>query len=316
MAGWSRTSGSEITPETIRRRRRWWRATCNCLQEAKAEIDTYGPNPGLIGSDIPAESGRAIQLLQAAGIAELGSFMTAYRGWKLRVYRKTWNAIQEIWQAPRWIRVTDDENLAQFIQVNGWQLDPETGKPQVLNQLAALDVDIIIDEGPDSVSTMADTFDTVLALSKGGAQVPPEMIIELSPLPSITKQRIMQQIAAAQQPKPMDQMAMQLQMQLLQAQIQQLQSQAGLNQAKGQQALAEAQTAGVEAQATLMEAQRGPAQQVDTAADLAKARLDQAKAARDRSQDPGRRACPCGREPPPPPPAGLFEVNHGQGARA
>ena len=53
------------------------------LQEAKAEIDTYGPNPGLIGTDIPAESGRAIQLLQAAGIAELGTYILAYRHWKL-----------------------------------------------------------------------------------------------------------------------------------------------------------------------------------------------------------------------------------------
>src|SRR4029077_12314555 len=174
------------------------------LTEAKAEIDTYGPNPGLIGSDIPADSGRAIQLLQAAGIAELGSFMTAYRNWKLRVYRKTWNTVQTVWQAPRWIRVTDDENLAQFVQVNGWETDPETGRPIVLNQLAGLDVDIVIDESQDSVTSMADTFDTLVALGKGGAQIPPEMFIELSPLPSSTKHRFMQQIQMAQQPKPMD----------------------------------------------------------------------------------------------------------------
>jgi hypothetical protein len=115
--------------------------------EAKAEIDTFGPNPGLIGTDIPAESGRAIQLLQAAGIAELGSFIIAYRAWKLRVYRKSWNAAQQLWRSERWIRVTDDDNLQQFVQVNGWQRD-ENGFPQVLNQLASLDVDIILDEAP------------------------------------------------------------------------------------------------------------------------------------------------------------------------
>ena len=35
------------------------------LAEAKTEIDTYGPNPGLIGTEVDPSSGRAIQL--AAG---------------------------------------------------------------------------------------------------------------------------------------------------------------------------------------------------------------------------------------------------------
>jgi hypothetical protein len=267
------------------------------LAEAKAEIDTYGPNPGLIGTEIPADSGRAIQLLQAAGIAELGTFMTAYKQWKLRVYRKTWNACQQVWEAPRWIRVTDDENLSQFVEVNGWQKDELTGQVQVIHQLSALDVDIVIDEGNDYVTSMADTFDTLVALGKGGAQVPPEMFIELSPLPSSTKQRIMQQIAVAQQPKPMDQMAMQLQLGLLQAQIGDLQSKATLNQAK--------------AQAEVIDAQRGPPTQVDTPADLAKANLDAAKAREiDHKINVGAHL-PKIEQPqaPEPPEPGLFEVN-------
>jgi hypothetical protein len=263
----------------------------NLLQEAKAEIDTYGPNPGLVGTEIPADSGRAIQLLQAAGIAELGAYMQSYRAWKLRVYRKTWCAVQQIWKAPRWVRVTDDENLSQFIQVNGWQQDPQTGMVQVLNQLAALDVDIIIEEGPDTVNTMADTFDTLVALGKGGAQVPPEMFIELSPLPSSTKQRILQSIAAAQQPKPIDQQAMMLQLQLIQAQIQDLQSKAQLNMAKAQEALTPEQG--------------GPGQQIDTAADTAKATLDLAKAHEIEAKiEAGAHLPQPEREQP-----GLFEVN-------
>ena len=307
--GWvTKNPGKEVIPEDTAAQA-VVEGNLQLLQEAKAEIDTYGPNPGLISVDIPADSGRAIQLLQAAGIAELGTFMSAYKQWKLRVYRKTWNTVQKLWEAPRWIRVTDDENLAQFVQVNGWEKDPVTGQVQVLNQLAALDVDILIEEGPDSITTMADTFDTLIAMGKGGGQVPPEMLIELSPLPSSVKQRILQQLAVAQQPKPMDQQAMMLQLQLLQAQVTELQSKAMLNQSK-------AQAEGVKAQADVIKAQQQPPQQIDTPADLAKANLDSAKAREiDHKIEVGAHL-PKVEQPQAPeqPEPGLFEVNQAKAA--
>jgi hypothetical protein len=233
------------------------------LQEAKAEIDTYGPNPGLVGTEIPAESGRAIQLLQAAGIAELGGFVLAWKNWKLRCYRKTWNTIQKYWTSERFVRVTDDDNLAQFIQVNGWEQDPQTGQVLPLNHLAALDVDILIGEdNTDGVDMQADTLETLVAMAKGGIQIPPAAIIELSPLPSSVKQRVLMEIAKASQPSPIQQQEMMLKLQGMEAQIAELQSKAMLNQAK---AAAEGVPDGQ--------------QQVDTPADLAKARLDMAKAA-------------------------------------
>jgi hypothetical protein len=238
------------------------------LEDAKAEIDTYGPNPGLIGTDIPAESGRAIQLLQAAGIAELGGFVLAWRNWKLRVYRKTWNTVQKYWTSDRWIRVTDDDNLAQFLQVNGWQQDEVTGQVVAINQLASMDVDIIIDEGGDALNAQADTLETLVLLAKGGIQVPPSAIVELSPLPSSVKQRVLMELAKASQPQPIQQQEIMLKMQGMEAQIQELQSKAQLNMANAAKAQAEAAVAG----------QEGPQQQIDTPADLAKARLDLAKA--------------------------------------
>ena len=185
-----------------------------------------------------------------------------------------------------------------------------TGQVSILNQLSALDVDIVLDEGSDTVTSMADTFDTLVALGKGGAQVPPEMFIELSPLPSSTKQRIMQQIAVAQQPKPMDQMAMQLQLGLLQAQIGDLQSKAVLNQAK-------AQGEGIKAQAEMIDAQRGPPTQVDTPADLAKANLDVAKADEIKHKISVGAHLPQVEQPKPPPPPepGLFELNAAKARR-
>ena len=188
------------------------KANFEMLTEAKNEIDSYGPNPSLIGTTVDPSSGRAIQLLQAAGIAEMGNYMVSFRHWKLRCYRKTWCAVQKHWAAPRWIRVSDDKELEQFVQINGWERDPQTGFPVVINKLAALDVDIIIDESDDTINVMADTFDLIAGLAKSGMQVPPEMIIELSPLPTKVKQTLTQQLKQTTE-GPMQQQAIQLKLQ-------------------------------------------------------------------------------------------------------
>lgn len=191
------------------------------LQEAKAELENFGPNPALIGegAGVAGSSGRAIALLQQAGIAELGPFILRYRGWKLRVYRAVWSAVQQHWQAERWIRVTDDEELGEFLQVNGMEVDPETGMPVLVNALGNLDVDIILDEGPDQVNSMADAYDTLIALSQRGTPIPPEIILELSSLPSSVKQRLLRKIEEAQAPNPMAQQGAQLELEGKAAQV-------------------------------------------------------------------------------------------------
>ena len=168
------------------------------LQEAKNEIENFGPNPALIGQGIEGSSGRAISLLQQAGIAELGPYIIAYRTWKMRVYRAIWNIVCRFWTAERWIRVTDDEGVAQFIQINGLTTD-QYGQPAIANHLGSLDVDIIIDEGPDNINMMADAYDTLIALVRGGQQIPPNVLIELAPLQNSVKQKLLKQMEAAAQ---------------------------------------------------------------------------------------------------------------------
>jgi predicted DNA-binding protein (UPF0251 family) len=178
-----------------------------------AEIENFGPNPALIGQGIENKSGRAIALLQQAGMAELGPYILAYKGWKLRVYRALWNCVQQFWQAERWIRVTDDENMAQFVQINGMQVDPMTGKPQLFNELGAMDVDIILDEGEDTISTMADTYAMLQQvvpsiapmLTPPMAQEVMKLVIESSGLPADVKKSFRDTAQkAAQQPPPPD----------------------------------------------------------------------------------------------------------------
>jgi hypothetical protein len=181
-----------------------WTAQINLLEESKNELENFGPNPALLGElNDKNHSGRAISLLQQAGIAELGPFIIAYRNWKLRVYRAIWNVVQQTWTAERYIRVTDENDIAQFIQLNGLKIDPATGHPTIVNALGSLDVDIILDEGPDTMNVMQDTYDTLSALAQNGAQVPPDVLIELSSLPQSTKKKVLDRLQQASQPNPL-----------------------------------------------------------------------------------------------------------------
>jgi hypothetical protein len=172
------------------------------LQEAKNEIENFGPNPALIGQGLEDSSGRAIQLLQQAGIAELGPYLSAYKNWKIRVYRDIWNIIQRYWTSQRWIRVTDDQNVAQFFQINKLQVD-QYGRPAIVNNVGSLDVDIIIDEGPDAVNMQGDSMMVLQSLGPQFAQNFPDIAIELSPLPNSVKKPMLDKIQAKQnQPPP------------------------------------------------------------------------------------------------------------------
>lgn len=217
-----------------------------------AEIENFGPNPALIGQGIESKSGRAIALLQQAGMAELGPYILAFRGWKLRVYRAIYFAIQRHWRAERWIRVTDDEGLAQYVQINGLQIDPRTGMPAMVNAIGQMDVDIILDEAPDAVTMQGQSFEVLQALGPTFVERFPEIAVELSPLDSATKKKIKDKTEqAAQAAQPQQQLAMAGE----QAKVRQTQADAELKQAQTAKTLAEAQLAPLQA---LMDGQPMP----------------------------------------------------------
>jgi hypothetical protein len=142
--------------------------------------------------------------LQQAGMAELGPYLSAYKNWKIRVYRCIWNIITEHWKAERWIRVTDDQNVAQFFQINKLQVD-QYGHPAIVNAIGSMDVDFIIDEGPDAVNMQADSMMILQSLGPQFAQQFPDIALELSPLPNSIKKPMIDKITAKQnQPPPPD----------------------------------------------------------------------------------------------------------------
>ena len=192
------------------------------MRDAAQEIENFGPNPALAGGGdggglAAGSSGRAIALLQQAGIAELGPYMLNLRAWKMRVYRSLFNSVQKYWNNERWIRVTDAEGQPQFVKINEIiAVDPVTGMPMLRNAVGELDVDIILDEGPDTVTLMQDTYDAISQalpavapmLSPGKAAAVMDVLIETIPLPADVKKKFRDAgEQEAQQPDPKQQEA-------------------------------------------------------------------------------------------------------------
>jgi hypothetical protein len=189
-------------------------------KDAKDEIDGFGPNHQLIQQFGQNVSGRAASALQQAGLAELGPFLKNFRMWKLQRYEAAWCAAQRYWTSDRMLRVSGDQKVAQFMQINGVQLN-EYGLPMLVNMLGNIDVEIKVDEGPDTETVMGDVFDLLMALAQNNVPVPPQVIIEASALPLSEKQKLTQMIMT---PDPAKQQAEQLQLQGAQATIQKTQA--------------------------------------------------------------------------------------------
>jgi len=205
------------------------------LQGAVDEIENFGPNPALLGSQgVGDASGRAIQLLQQAGIAELGPFIVRLRSWGLRCYRQTWNLLQQYWTTQRYIRISGNPKQVEFIAINAPHGVDEYGQPVIANAIGELDVDIILDEGPDTVTLQQDVLQQITALAGSGVAIPPQAIIEMSDLPPEKKEHLLHLM----QPDPAMGQMQQFQMQ---AEMQKLQLQGQAQQMQAEQAAIQAQ---------------------------------------------------------------------------
>lgn len=211
------------------------------LQEAKAEIDTQGPNAGLQGRGTEDQSGRAIIAQQQAGMAEENDLFDTHNDWKLRIYRAMWFRCKQFWTEPKFIRVTDNENAFKFIHLNQMQpvVDPMTGQPQMGEdgqpvmqpvpgtQLAEMDADIILQPAPDSITLQHEEFTQLADMAKSGVPIPPDVLLEASQIRDKAKlaKRMQEEMGAqaklaqaAQQIEEMKKVMAQMQQQLAKAQ--------------------------------------------------------------------------------------------------
>jgi hypothetical protein len=186
-------------------------AQFNLLTEAKMEIDAVGANAATQGKDKSVQSGVALRERQNAGTTEVGPMFDRLRHFQYRVFRKVYNRIRQYWKDEMWIRVTDDENNLRWVGLNkpltrGEQalqqaqsqgLPPEQlaqlqaqiaadpSMQQVVateNEMADLDVDIIVSEVPDVLTAQIEDFQVLGEMIKSGFPMPPMAVIEASPL--------------------------------------------------------------------------------------------------------------------------------------
>lgn len=194
-------------------------ANLQLLQEAKAEIDLQGPNAALGGKNEREMSGRAILAQQQGGMTELASYLDSIRVLSMSVYRSIWCRIRQCWKEERWVRVTDNDQNVRFVGMNkpvtnlqmaanamGITKDNlpqmQAEQPDAVaelqrlgmepdamavshrdNDVAELDVDILVDEGIDSPTIAAEEFESLLKMAGTGVvQIPPDVLIQASSL--------------------------------------------------------------------------------------------------------------------------------------
>lgn len=249
-------------------------ANLNLLQEAKAEIDLQGPNAALGGKNEAAMSGRALLAQQQGGMVELATYLDTIRVLSIQVYRSVWGRVRQAWNEERWIRVTDNENNLKFVGLNRpvtaiQDMAQELGitkenlpqmqqqAPEVVqelqmiaqspmaqqvvrieNNVAELDVDILVDEGIDTPTIAAEEFDAMLKLAGTGVVAfPPDVLIEASSLRN--KEKLLDMLK--QPPSEEQMMAGQLQMAAAQADVEKVQSETAENMAQTQKIMADIQ---------------------------------------------------------------------------
>ncbi|MBO6549111.1 MAG: hypothetical protein JJ964_05770 [Rhizobiales bacterium] len=241
------------------------------MQFELSQMDRSGPNNALIGRGTESQSGVAIQEQKSSGITELSWDMQQFRDWRLRCYRKIFNCQKQYWTKERFIRVTDINGAAEFIGLNQPEVNEhglpaldELGQPILKNNVAELDVDIILDEGPDTLTVQQEDFrilgELMPFLKENGQQIPAKVLFRASPIRN--KQEIIDALEqqdkenALKGPDPIAMKQMQLAQAEMQAKIEEIASQIELNQAKAVREYKQAEKIDFERDAKEFEIQR------------------------------------------------------------
>lgn len=219
------------------------------LTLAQSDIENLGPNPGLIGQGggVADQSGRAILAQRDSGMTELSPIFERLRDWKLRCYRAIWNRVRQFWTGEKYIRITDNPDAPNFIGINQVGIDPQTGMLQSQNMLAELDVDIILDEGPDTITMQEELLERLAQLGEAAMSPLGKLLIELSNIPQ--KERYLQMFEQAQpEPDPIEQEAQKMELRERNAKVSKIEleaqekaSQIPLNQARAAKEAAQAE---------------------------------------------------------------------------
>lgn len=228
-------------------------AQLNLLQEAKNSIDLKGPNATQMGDKAQgssAASGRAILASQQGGMISLGDLLDNLRHLDRRVFRAIWNRIRQFWNGEKWLRITDDERNIRWVVMNAdpMMMQQMQGDPRIagmIQNVAELDCDIIIDEVPDNIASQ-EQFAQLVELKKFDMnnELPFRALVAASSIKD--KSKMLEEMDKAKEPGEGQMIAQQLQIAGAEAKVAETQASAGLKDAQRQKTLIEAQLAPAE----------------------------------------------------------------------
>lgn len=150
------------------------------LQDSIHMMQNFGPNPSLIGKDNLEASGRAILARQNSGMTEMSPVFERHREFKLKSYKRDWLLVRQFWTQEKWIRATDDDKGFKFLPINQIVFDPQQMRLSKKNDIAKMDIDIIIDEGPDVITQNEELIDILGKLGPQAMTPLGKVMIELS----------------------------------------------------------------------------------------------------------------------------------------
>jgi hypothetical protein len=272
------TSPDEIVVEdNLKEAEGQWRL----LQQTDQALSQSAPSIGI--SDPSGSSGRSKEIEQAAGMLPLMPLFDAIDSWEIRMYRLAWLCVRQFWTAPMWIRVTDNEEGVKFVglnqpltqgevvarQLKDQQIPDEEklgliqdiaarpdmeqqavsadGKQMLDNNVAEIDVDIIISRSADTVNIQAEQFEILAGLAEkyGPQAVPFEIVMDISQLRSEVKRQVRDKLSGKNDPQAAQMAALQQQMQEIQmalqvANVQKTQAQAAQAQASANESVVDA----------------------------------------------------------------------------
>jgi hypothetical protein len=195
------------------------------LQQALGEMNATGANAALAGKDERAQSGRALQARAQMGATELEPQTDGLREWTHAVYEAMWMRVRQFWTDEKWVRVTDDDRNLKWVGLNKKvtledklkQLQPaeaaqlmqqiglQPGDPrlqqvvEVENEVSGLDIDLVIEDGPDVATLQSEQFEQLVNLASAPlaqGQIPFTAIIKASSLRN--KDQLLDELEKAQ----------------------------------------------------------------------------------------------------------------------
>lgn len=215
-------------------------------QQAMAYVMQSGPNAALLGKGTEDQSGRAIEAQQAGGMIEQGDIMDTLRRLDHRAFKMVASLMKQFWTAEKWIRVTDDELAPKWVGLNVPQENEWGQVVAVENNVAELDMDIIISDAPDMVTLDGETYQAFTQLLSSG--LPPPMLrlaIELHPGLNVKRKKqaldMLEQMSRPPRPDPAAEQSQQMAMERAGAETEEIRAKAFKYVAQGEQAAAKAQ---------------------------------------------------------------------------